>query len=59
MNSLKESQHREFYKLPTSDDKLLPCEEDKKSELTKYISENVIGKDTTFLSPFGRKRIVY
>ena len=32
---------------------------DEKTKLTKYIRDNVLGNDTTFLSPFGRKRIVY
>ena len=28
-------------------------------EFVRYISSNIIGKDATFVSPFGRRRIVY
>lgn len=57
----KDSKHRKFYDL--SDDpnreNEIATESDKKVELSEYIGDHIIGKDTTFLSPFGRKRIVY
>ena len=28
-------------------------------EFVRYISSNIIGNDATFVSPFGRRRIVY
>ena len=59
----KGSKDRKFYDLssdlnrePVSDNNT--TNEDK-TKLTSYIQDNVIGRDTTFLSPFGRKKIVY
>ena len=56
----KGSKDRKFYDIAVDENsksESSSCEN--KSKLTSYICENVIGKDTTFLSPFGRKRIVY
>ena len=59
----KGSKDRKFYDI-SSDLHNGPVNEnspnnDDKAKLTSYIQDNVIGRDTTFLSPFGRKRIVY
>ncbi|XP_071445541.1 uncharacterized protein [Hetaerina americana] len=57
---------RKFYTLPEdyphSDSEIVKskskkCEDSEK--LIKYIEENVIGRETTFSGPFGRRRVVY
>ena len=56
----KGSKDRKFYDLAADENSksdLSSCEN--KSKLLSHISESVIGKEATFLSPFGRKRIVY
>ena len=61
--SEKESKNRKFYDLSDdpnrSDHGRSKTEDDKKEKLCEYICDNIIGKDTTFLSPFGRKKILY
>lgn len=56
----KGSKDRKFYDIAVdekSKSEQTICED--KSKLISHIYENIIGKETTFLSPFGRKRIVY
>ena len=56
----KGSKDRKFYDIAVdvkSETEQSSC--DDKSKLIGHICENIIGKETTFLSPFGRKRIVY
>ncbi|XP_046395677.1 uncharacterized protein LOC124162951 [Ischnura elegans] len=57
---------RKFYTLPEdyphSDSEVVKtkstkCEDSEK--LIRYIEENVIGRETTFSGPFGRRRVVY
>ena len=56
----KGSKDRKFYDISVDKKSSLEqssCED--KSKLRSYIDVNIIGKESTFLSPFGRKRIVY
>ena len=53
------SKHRKFYELPENVSGPESSVSENKQQLINYISENVIGSDKTFLSPFGRKKIVY
>ena len=62
----KGSKDRKFYDISTDEhkngnnyDDTSFSSIDDKSKLVQYVSDNVIGRDTTFLSPFGRKKIVY
>ena len=56
-----ESHTRKFYDLPTrsGDDVSSAHSTENKDKLAKYIRDSIIGKDVTFLSPFGRKNVVY
>ena len=56
----KDSKDRKFYDIAVDENRKTEksCSEDK-SKLISYIRENIVGKETSFLSPFGRKRIVY
>ena len=56
----KDSKDRKFYDISVdkkSHSEQSSCED--KSKLISYIDVNIVGKESTFLSPFGRKRIVY
>ncbi|KAF4523111.1 hypothetical protein B566_EDAN003125 [Ephemera danica] len=52
--------HRTFYSLPEDyqnrekESRAKKCEDTAK--LIRYIDENVIGKNTTFCGPFGRRK---
>nr|XP_018898965.1 PREDICTED: uncharacterized protein LOC109031724 [Bemisia tabaci] len=66
MSSKKVFGHRKFYALPeeyaSKHVNFKPGSLSKKedpSKLVKYIDENVIGNNITFLGPFGRRRVVY
>ena len=55
------SKDRKFYEIDPSD---TPGEsavsaESRKEELTEYIHDHIIGRSQTFLSPFGRKKVLY
>ena len=61
----KSAQSRKFYDAPANTGKLLatrsakePTAEDS-DKLAKLIRDNVIGADTTFSGPYGRRRITY
>lgn len=60
MSDVQAFGHRQFYSLPDEyngrdkDNRAKKCEDTAK--LIRYIDENVIGKDTTFCGPFGRRR---
>jgi len=51
--------HRQFYTLPDKPASVQNEEEKDKQKLASYINNNIIGKNTTFLSPFGKRKIVY
>ena len=61
------SRHRKFYELPPEGEEssgLQANGEEAKAEterrsLTEYINSSVIGNNATFLSPFGRKTVLY
>ena len=59
------SRHRKFYELPPEGEGssgLQANGEEAKAErksLTEYINSSVIGNNATFLSPFGRKTVLY
>ena len=55
----KESKHRKFYEIPTEFKPIENKYGENKDKIVEYIQRNIIGSETTFLSPFGRKRIVY
>ena len=56
----KDSKDRKFYDLDKIEEpETRASNETDKTELAKLISDNVIGKHSTFLSPFGRKNVVY
>ena len=55
----KESKHRKFYEIPTEFESSKTSTSDNKQQIADYIHQNVVGAETTFLSPFGRKKIVY
>jgi len=52
---------RKFYHLqhPESVSRVQVEKKEKKNELAKYINDNIIGRETTFLSPFGRRSMLY
>ncbi|XP_023323706.1 uncharacterized protein LOC111697807 [Eurytemora carolleeae] len=54
----EESGDRRFYELPVQSSRVQVVELKKKQELAEYINSNIIGKDATFISPFGRRKIV-
>ena len=60
MATSRGARHRKFYSLPAGEE---PRGEEGGAkggeQLAEYISENIIGADTTFLSPFGQRRVVY
>ena len=61
------SRHRKFYELPPEGEEssglqLQANGEEAKAErksLAEYINSSVIGNNATFLSPFGRKTVLY
>ena len=56
----KDSKDRKFYDLDKIEEpETRASNETDKTELAALISDNVIGKHSTFLSPFGRKNVVY
>jgi len=55
----KESKHRIFYEIPTDVESQITRTSVNADKIVEYIQKNIIGADTTFLSPFGRKKIVY
>ena len=58
---------RKFYEIPkrnkkngSSENELLEqCNESDSTDLAKYVNQNIIGGNTSFSTPFGRRRIVY
>ena len=58
---------RKFYEIPKRDKKhgtsendlLEQCNESDSADLAKYVNQNIIGSNTSFSTPFGRRRIVY
>eukprot|EP00090_Calanus_glacialis_P001177 TRINITY_DN10816_c0_g1_i1.p1 TRINITY_DN10816_c0_g1~~TRINITY_DN10816_c0_g1_i1.p1 ORF type:complete len:1070 (-),score=297.95 TRINITY_DN10816_c0_g1_i1:54-3263(-) len=55
----KDSKHRKFYEIPTEFESTKTKTSENKQQIADYIHQNVIGAETTFLSPFGRKKVVY
>ena len=55
----KESKHRKFYEIPVEFESGRTRTSENKQKVADYIHQNVIGCETTFLSPFGRKKVVY
>ena len=55
----KDSKHRKFYEIPTEFESTKTKTSDNQHDIADYIHQNIIGSDTTFLSPFGRKKVVY
>ena len=58
----KDSKDRKFYDITNNSDVQKEEEttnDDNKTKLLQYIRDNLIGAEQSFLSPFGRKKIVY
>ena len=55
----KESKHRIFYEMPTDVEFKISRISVAPEKIVEYIQKNIIGSDTTFLSPFGRKKVFY
>jgi len=55
----KEAKHRKFYEIPAEFENIKTKTSENKEAILEYIYQNVIGADATFLSPFGRKKVVY
>jgi hypothetical protein len=60
MSEVQTFGHRKFYSLPDNYDEREKEGRSKKCEdtakLIRYIDQSVIGKDTTFCGPFGRRK---
>jgi hypothetical protein len=55
----KESKHRKFYEIPSEFESSKTVLSENQQKISNYIHTNIIGSDSTFLSPFGRKKVVY
>ena len=50
----------EIKKNGSSENELLEqCNESDSADIAKYVNQNIIGGNTSFSTPFGRRRIVY
>ena len=57
---------RKFYEIPVQNfeqdiesKQCKPQQQNDPAEFAKYVNLNIIGNQTTFMTPFGRRRIIY